>query len=169
MTSCNVTRTTGPVSTKSFRLDVRPPAAAGPNTTKRGVHDSPSLSHKAAIMAPKVRAAATGDNVALGPVVREGKASGFAGARACFRGLACLLHAVARRNMRHWLKRRISARLTGENCFGVCHIFASFNDTFVHVTDLRCDQCNRHCTLAPRQPNWLSREPRRALGAGSGR
>merc|ERR1712072_1640229 len=24
----------------------------------------------------------------------------------------------------------------GENCFGVVHIFASFNDTFVHVTDL---------------------------------
>lgn len=24
----------------------------------------------------------------------------------------------------------------GENNFGVAHIFASFNDTFVHVTDL---------------------------------
>ncbi|SGZ20742.1 BQ5605_C021g09296 [Microbotryum silenes-dioicae] len=24
----------------------------------------------------------------------------------------------------------------GELCFGVAHIFASFNDTFVHVTDL---------------------------------
>uniref|UniRef100_A0A8C5SQ27 Ribosomal protein S14 n=1 Tax=Laticauda laticaudata TaxID=8630 RepID=A0A8C5SQ27_LATLA len=24
----------------------------------------------------------------------------------------------------------------GENVFGVCHVFASFNDTFVHVTDL---------------------------------
>ncbi|KAM7340816.1 hypothetical protein ACRRTK_001431 [Alexandromys fortis] len=24
----------------------------------------------------------------------------------------------------------------GENVFGVCHIFASFSDTFVHVTDL---------------------------------
>jgi ribosomal protein S11 len=24
----------------------------------------------------------------------------------------------------------------GENVFGVCHIYASFNDTFVHVTDL---------------------------------
>jgi small subunit ribosomal protein S14e len=24
----------------------------------------------------------------------------------------------------------------GEQVFGVCHIFASFNDTFVHVTDL---------------------------------
>merc|ERR1711908_193688 len=24
----------------------------------------------------------------------------------------------------------------GENVFGVCHIFASFNDTFAHVTDL---------------------------------
>ncbi|CAG0921953.1 unnamed protein product [Notodromas monacha] len=26
--------------------------------------------------------------------------------------------------------------LDGENVFGVAHIFASFNDTFVHVTDL---------------------------------
>ena len=24
----------------------------------------------------------------------------------------------------------------GEHVFGVCHIYASFNDTFVHVTDL---------------------------------
>eukprot|EP01115_Flamella_aegyptia_P007902 TRINITY_DN32824_c0_g1_i1.p1 TRINITY_DN32824_c0_g1~~TRINITY_DN32824_c0_g1_i1.p1 ORF type:complete len:158 (-),score=51.23 TRINITY_DN32824_c0_g1_i1:178-651(-) len=24
----------------------------------------------------------------------------------------------------------------GEHCFGVAHIFASFNDTFVHITDL---------------------------------
>ena len=24
----------------------------------------------------------------------------------------------------------------GEICFGVCHIFASFNDTFIHVTDI---------------------------------
>ncbi|EGW04899.1 40S ribosomal protein S14 [Cricetulus griseus] len=24
----------------------------------------------------------------------------------------------------------------GENAFGICHIFTSFNDTFVHVTDL---------------------------------
>ena len=24
----------------------------------------------------------------------------------------------------------------GENVFGVCHIYASYNDTFVHVTDL---------------------------------
>lgn len=26
--------------------------------------------------------------------------------------------------------------LEGENVFGVAHIYASFNDTFVHVTDL---------------------------------
>lgn len=26
--------------------------------------------------------------------------------------------------------------LEGENVFAVAHIFASFNDTFVHVTDL---------------------------------
>merc|ERR1712023_430572 len=28
------------------------------------------------------------------------------------------------------------ATLEGENVFAVCHVFASFNDTFVHVTDL---------------------------------
>lgn len=26
--------------------------------------------------------------------------------------------------------------MDGENVFGVAHIYASFNDTFVHVTDL---------------------------------
>ena len=26
--------------------------------------------------------------------------------------------------------------LEGQNVFGVAHIYASFNDTFVHVTDL---------------------------------
>ena len=26
--------------------------------------------------------------------------------------------------------------IEGENVFGVAHIYASFNDTFVHVTDL---------------------------------
>jgi small subunit ribosomal protein S14e len=26
----------------------------------------------------------------------------------------------------------------GEEVFGVAHIYASFNDTFVHVTDMRC-------------------------------
>ncbi len=32
----------------------------------------------------------------------------------------------------------------GELVFGVAHIFASFNDTFVHITDLsgRCDSCS---------------------------
>ena len=24
----------------------------------------------------------------------------------------------------------------GENCFGVCHLYASFTNTFIHVTDL---------------------------------
>ena len=31
----------------------------------------------------------------------------------------------------------------GEEVFGVCHIFASFNDTFVHVTDLSGRWVNR--------------------------
>uniref|UniRef100_A0A2I3G9F3 Small ribosomal subunit protein uS11 n=1 Tax=Nomascus leucogenys TaxID=61853 RepID=A0A2I3G9F3_NOMLE len=34
----------------------------------------------------------------------------------------------------------------GENVFGVCHIFASFNDTFVHVTDLSGKEIVCHVT-----------------------
>uniref|UniRef100_A0A2I2ZA43 Small ribosomal subunit protein uS11 n=1 Tax=Gorilla gorilla gorilla TaxID=9595 RepID=A0A2I2ZA43_GORGO len=34
----------------------------------------------------------------------------------------------------------------GENVFGVCHIFASFNDTFVHVTDLSGKEIICHVT-----------------------
>ncbi|KAG5853387.1 hypothetical protein ANANG_G00072750 [Anguilla anguilla] len=33
----------------------------------------------------------------------------------------------------------------GENVFGVCHIFASFNDTFVHVTDLSGKRHTQRC------------------------
>lgn len=32
----------------------------------------------------------------------------------------------------------LNCKPTGELVFGVARIFASFNDTFVHVTDLRC-------------------------------
>lgn len=32
--------------------------------------------------------------------------------------------------------RRLTRDVAGELVFGVAHIFASFNDTFVHVTDL---------------------------------
>jgi ribosomal protein S11 len=35
---------------------------------------------------------------------------------------------------RSWTNENVS---TGELVFGVARIFASFNDTFVHVTDLR--------------------------------
>ncbi|KFZ46937.1 40S ribosomal protein S14 [Antrostomus carolinensis] len=35
----------------------------------------------------------------------------------------------------------------GENVFGVCHIFASFNDTFVHVTDLSGKKDEHHLSL----------------------
>ncbi|VDM11452.1 unnamed protein product [Wuchereria bancrofti] len=39
----------------------------------------------------------------------------------------------------------------GENIFGVAHIFASFNDTFVHVTDISGEKSNppvsRHFTV----------------------
>lgn len=35
----------------------------------------------------------------------------------------------------------------GENVFGVCHIFASFNDTFVHVTDLSGKYVTQECGI----------------------
>lgn len=34
--------------------------------------------------------------------------------------------------------KTLNCKPTGELVFGVARIFASFNDTFVHVTDLRC-------------------------------
>lgn len=41
---------------------------------------------------------------------------------------------VGRRENRE--KQLLTERFTGELVFGVARIFASFNDTFVHVTDL---------------------------------
>lgn len=38
----------------------------------------------------------------------------------------------------------------GENVFGVCHIFASFNDTFVHVTDLS----GKYVKASARTSDW---------------
>jgi len=59
----------------------------------------------------KVERPAT-ENISLGPQVREGES------------LAT--------------RKRPNAELNaGEMVFGVARIFASFNDTFVHVTDLR--------------------------------
>jgi small subunit ribosomal protein S14e len=52
------------------------------------------------------------ENISLGPQVQEGKQ----------------LSQYAQRSMLNSL---------GELVFGVARIFASFNDTFVHVTDLR--------------------------------
>ena len=40
----------------------------------------------------------------------------------------------------------------GENVFGVAHIFASFNDTFVHVTDLS----GRLVTFWRIYPSWVN-------------
>ena len=37
----------------------------------------------------------------------------------------------------------------GEVVFGVAHIFASFNDTFVHVTDLSGRYVSESCTYFP--------------------
>ena len=34
----------------------------------------------------------------------------------------------------------------GENIFGLCHVFASFNDTFVHVTNLSGKETSCHVT-----------------------
>jgi hypothetical protein len=41
----------------------------------------------------------------------------------------------------------------GEEVFGVCHIFASFNDTFVHVTDLSGRWVNRGVATVVALPN----------------
>ena len=60
----------------------------------------------------KVERAAT-ENVSLGPQVREGE---LTVENACETGL--------------------TVSEPGELVFGVARIFASFNDTFVHVTDL---------------------------------
>ena len=35
---------------------------------------------------------------------------------------------------------------SGENVFGVCHICATFNDTFIHVTDLSGRETYARCT-----------------------
>lgn len=65
-------------------------------------------------MAPKkkVERAAT-ENISLGPQVREGKYSKIP--------ITSIKYSTT----------------IGELVFGVARIFASFNDTFVHVTDLR--------------------------------
>ena len=39
-----------------------------------------------------------------------------------------------------------SQEAEGENVFGVCHIFASLSDTFVHVTDLSGKETTCHVT-----------------------
>ena len=61
----------------------------------------------------KVERAAT-ENISLGPQVREGEFIGTKPHRKKFK----------------------TDPDTGELVFGVARIFASFNDTFVHVTDL---------------------------------
>ena len=70
---------------------------------------------KSITMAPKkkVERAAT-ENISLGPQVREGNAK------------------IPTSHKSH-----INPNSPGELVFGVARIFASFNDTFVHVTDLR--------------------------------
>ncbi len=63
----------------------------------------------------KVERAAT-ENISLGPQVREGWSASNG--------------ALSKSQYSTYL-------LIGELVFGVARIFASFNDTFVHVTDLR--------------------------------
>ena len=70
-------------------------------------------------MPPKKKVEKPQENVSLGPQVREGK----------------LQHDVLSMLSR---LRSLTSHL-GELVFGVARIFASFNDTFVHVTDLRYD------------------------------
>lgn len=66
----------------------------------------------------KVERAAT-ENISLGPQVREGQYSPLLLPNPTF------------------LPPSLTLSQTGELVFGVARIFASFNDTFVHVTDLR--------------------------------
>jgi small subunit ribosomal protein S14e len=68
----------------------------------------------------KVERAAT-ENISLGPQVAEGQPT------------PTKLFAVL--SVDFSSPHANSAK--GENVFGVARIFASFNDTFVHVTDLR--------------------------------
>ncbi len=71
-------------------------------------------------MAPKKKVERTAqENISLGPQVRE--------------GLKPTKTSPQIQNM------RLTDSITGELVFGVARIFASFNDTFVHVTDLRYD------------------------------
>lgn len=65
------------------------------------------------------------ENISLGPQVREGKPN--PPPESSRRG-------VPRQRTHELTSPSIS---TGELVFGVARIFASFNDTFVHVTDLR--------------------------------
>ena len=62
----------------------------------------------------KVERAAT-ENISLGPQTREGEAKATIPLP----------------------ERKLKVSQIGELVFGVARIFASFNDTFVHVTDLR--------------------------------
>jgi small subunit ribosomal protein S14e len=65
-------------------------------------------------MPPKKKVERVQENINLGPQTRDGQ-------------YPQLL----------WLGNPANIFITGENVFGVARIFASFNDTFVHVTDLR--------------------------------
>ena len=65
-------------------------------------------------MPPKKKVEKKEENISLGPQVREGKFN-HRKRRLCIADALCI----------------------GELVFGVARIFASFNDTFVHVTDLR--------------------------------
>jgi small subunit ribosomal protein S14e len=68
-------------------------------------------------MAPKKKVERTAqENISLGPQVREG------------------LHTTATQLQDTNLV--LTYHTAGELVFGVARIFASFNDTFVHVTDL---------------------------------
>ena len=68
----------------------------------------------------KVERAAT-ENISLGPQVREGKQIPYRDTHTIRKTIPPSVANIVR---------------TGELVFGVARIFASFNDTFVHVTDL---------------------------------
>lgn len=83
-------------------------------------------------MPPKKTQRPAQENISLGPQVREGKSEANQTSDPRRRFWRCP-HSRALRSAN---KIRPAMNL-GELVFGVARIFASFNDTFVHVTDLR--------------------------------
>jgi small subunit ribosomal protein S14e len=87
-------------------------------------------------MPPKKAARPAQENISLGPQVRDGKYFPILPNSPKFTQIPTRLHPKFFTS-RQVLVLHKANKTTGELVFGVARIFASFNDTFVHVTDLR--------------------------------